>query len=180
MPSCNTYHLTWVSLTLVTGYLFTSAPAKHRRCSLPWTRGISSRLLPDLACGITPLGPPELVQPPLLGRGVTYLSHHPRSRAWVTSSWQLLRCPSLAHSPATPDLWYRVTLLGCSCAVTALHFWPPPMTLDVGYLLPADAPNLRRGVAPLIHPCAFTAWHTQPLPLIWDVGKLLLDAASQA
>ena len=27
MPSCNTYHLTWVSLTLGEGYLFTAAPA---------------------------------------------------------------------------------------------------------------------------------------------------------
>ena len=36
MPSCNTYHLTWVSLTLHVGYLFTAAPAKCSRCSLPW------------------------------------------------------------------------------------------------------------------------------------------------
>ena len=42
MPSCNTYHLTWVSLTLGVGYLFTAASAKHSHCSLPWTRGISS------------------------------------------------------------------------------------------------------------------------------------------
>ena len=42
IPSCNTYHLTWVSLTLGVGYLFTAAPAKRSRCSLPWTRGISS------------------------------------------------------------------------------------------------------------------------------------------
>ena len=35
MPSCNTYHLTWVSLTLGVGYLFTAAPAKHSLCSLP-------------------------------------------------------------------------------------------------------------------------------------------------
>ena len=41
MPSCNTYHLTWVSLTLDMGYLFTAAPAKRSCCSLPWTRGIS-------------------------------------------------------------------------------------------------------------------------------------------
>ena len=26
MPSCNTYHLTWVSLTLDVGHLFTAAP----------------------------------------------------------------------------------------------------------------------------------------------------------
>ena len=44
MPSCNNYHLTWVSLTLGVGYLFMAAPAKHSRCSLPWTRGISSPL----------------------------------------------------------------------------------------------------------------------------------------
>ena len=36
MPTCNTYHLTWVSLTLGMGYLFTAAPAKHSQCSLPW------------------------------------------------------------------------------------------------------------------------------------------------
>ena len=38
MPFCNTYHLTWVSLTLDVGYLFTAVPAKCSRCSLPWTR----------------------------------------------------------------------------------------------------------------------------------------------
>ena len=36
MPSCNTYHLTWVSLTLDVGYLFMAAPAKCSHCSLPW------------------------------------------------------------------------------------------------------------------------------------------------
>ena len=44
MPSCNTYHLTWVSLTLGVGYLFAAAPAKCSCCCLPWTRGISSPL----------------------------------------------------------------------------------------------------------------------------------------
>ena len=42
--SRNTYHLTWVSLTLVLGYLFRAAPAKCSHCSLSWTRGISSQL----------------------------------------------------------------------------------------------------------------------------------------
>ena len=51
MPSCNTYHLTWVSLTLDEGYLLTAAP-------------------PDLEPGVAPLGPPVPVQPPLLGHGV--------------------------------------------------------------------------------------------------------------
>ena len=44
IPSCNIYHLTWVFLTLCLGYLFTAALAKHSRCSLPWTKGISSSL----------------------------------------------------------------------------------------------------------------------------------------
>ena len=42
MPSHNTYHLSWVSLTLDVGYVFMAAPAKRSGCSLPWTRGISS------------------------------------------------------------------------------------------------------------------------------------------
>ena len=42
MPSRNTYHLTWVSLTFGVGYLFMTAPAEHSHCSLPWTRIISS------------------------------------------------------------------------------------------------------------------------------------------
>ena len=44
MSSCNTYRLTWVSLTLDVGYLFMAAPAKRSCCSLPWTRGTSSPL----------------------------------------------------------------------------------------------------------------------------------------
>ena len=51
MPSCKTYHLTWVSLTLDKEYLLTAA-------------------LPDLQRGIAPLGPPAPAQPPLLGCGV--------------------------------------------------------------------------------------------------------------
>jgi len=45
-------------LTLDEGYLLTAAPR-------------------DLERGIAPLGPPALVQPPLLGRGVTPLGRHP-------------------------------------------------------------------------------------------------------
>ena len=50
MPFGNTYHLTWVSLTLDEGYLLTAAP-------------------PDLEHGLANLGPPAPAQPPLLGRG---------------------------------------------------------------------------------------------------------------
>ena len=43
MPSNNTYHLTWVSLTLDMGSLFTTAPAKRSHYFLPQNRGISSQ-----------------------------------------------------------------------------------------------------------------------------------------
>ena len=43
MPSLSAYCLTWVSLTLDMGCLFTAAPAKLSRCSLPWTWGSSSQ-----------------------------------------------------------------------------------------------------------------------------------------
>ena len=56
-PSCNTCHLTWVSLTLDVVYLFTAAPAKCSHRSLPWTR--SSLLIER---GVAPLGPPAPAQ----------------------------------------------------------------------------------------------------------------------
>ena len=60
MPSCNTYHFTWVSLTLGMGYLFMAAPAKHSHCSskaqpLLLTLDVGYLLtiaLPDLQRGI--------------------------------------------------------------------------------------------------------------------------------
>ena len=74
---------------------------------LPWTWGISSRLLqksaaaapylgegylltvvpPDLEHGIAPLGPPAPAQPSLLGHGVAPPGHRPCPPAWVNSSW---------------------------------------------------------------------------------------------
>ena len=54
IPSCKTYHLTWVSLTLDVGYLFTAAPylgqglSLHRRPSWPWTWGSLSQ--PSCTC----------------------------------------------------------------------------------------------------------------------------------
>ena len=98
---------------------------------LPWTWGISSRLLqqstaaapylgrrvspaapPDLECGVAPLGPPAPMQPPLLGCGVAPFSCHPWPQTWGSSSWPLLSCSSLALSAATPDLGRGVGPLG--------------------------------------------------------------------
>ena len=66
MPSCNTYHLTWVSLTLEEGYLLTFAP-------------------PDLELWVAPLDLPAHAQPLLLGHRVAPLSHHPWPWAWGSS-----------------------------------------------------------------------------------------------
>ena len=88
MPFHNTYSVTWVSLTLDVGYLFTAAPAKRSRCSLPWTKAISSWLLPLLTLNMELLLS-ALLHPrsqPLLGHGVAPLSCHPRPRAWGCSS----------------------------------------------------------------------------------------------
>ena len=60
MPSCNTYHLTCVSLTLGVGYLFTAAPTLEEVYLL--TAAVS-----DLQRGIVPVGPPAPVQPLILG-----------------------------------------------------------------------------------------------------------------
>ena len=79
MPSCNTYHLTWVSLTLDEAYLLTTAPL-------------------DLESGIAPLGPPVPVQPPLLGCGVAPLGRRPWPQAWG-SSFQPRSCAMAAAVP---------------------------------------------------------------------------------
>ena len=108
MPSHNTYHLTWVSLTLGMGYLFTAALAKHSQCSLPWTRGISS-------------------PPPFLTFNVGWLllallcphSHHPLDLGLLLPA-------------TTPGLKQGITPLSCSCAVTAWHSQLLPLTSDVG------------------------------------------------
>ena len=74
-------------LTLDEGYLLTAA-------------------LPDLQCGIVPLGPPAPAQPPLLGHVVAPPSRFPWPQTWVTplgprpsgmGSSQLL--------PLTSDVW---------------------------------------------------------------------------
>ena len=67
MPSCDTYHLTWVSLTLDVGYLFTAAPARHSLLLTLDEGYLLTAAVPDLQRGIAPLGPPVPAQSPLLG-----------------------------------------------------------------------------------------------------------------
>ena len=65
MLSCNTYRLTWVSLTLDVGYLsLHSCSSKVQLLLLTLDEGyLLTAAPPDLERGIAPLGPPEPVQP---------------------------------------------------------------------------------------------------------------------
>ena len=78
MPSCNTYHLTRVSLTLDEGYLLTTT-------------------VPDLQHGIAALGPPVPEQPPLLGLLL------PAPGPGLGHGWLLpAAAPGLGHEVASP------------------------------------------------------------------------------
>ena len=160
MPSCNTYHLTWVSLTLGVGSLFTAAPAKRSRCSLPWTRGISS-------------------SPPLLTLMWNSSSRPSCARA-ATAPWTW-GCSS-RQSPLA--LGVGLVLLAAASGLkrggVGSSSRPPPLTSDLGSSSPpflrhrslalsAAAPDLRRGVTPLgHHPSGMGS--SRLLPLTSDVG----------
>ena len=57
MPTCHTYRLTWISLILDVGYLFTAAPAKPLLLTLD-EGYLLTAAPPDLEHGVAPLGPP--------------------------------------------------------------------------------------------------------------------------
>ena len=67
MPSHNTYHLTWVSLTLNMG--ISSWLLRQSAAAAPYLgRGyLLTAAPPDLERGVAPLGPPAPAQQPLLG-----------------------------------------------------------------------------------------------------------------
>ena len=133
LPSCKTYRLTWVSITLDVGYLFTGCSSKVQPLFLTLDEGyLLTATPPDLEHGIAPLGPPVPAQPPLLGHGATPPSCCPWPRAWDSSSWppplalgrgssclQLLHCPSLALLAAAPDLGRGVAPLGHALHIVA-------------------------------------------------------------
>ena len=82
----------------------------------------------DLQCGVAPLGPPVPTQPGLLAHGVGPLRHLPWPRMRGNSSWLPARHPP----PPAPGLRYGVVPLSCSCAITAWHSQPLPLTSEVG------------------------------------------------
>ena len=86
MPSYNTYHPTWVSLTWTWG-ISSQLLQQSAAAALTFDEGCLLRSTPpDLERGIAPLSPPALAQPLLLGRGVVPLGHRPWPRAWGGSS----------------------------------------------------------------------------------------------
>ena len=116
MPSCNTSCLTWVSLTADVGYLFTAAPAKCSRCSLPRRRGIFSQpplLTLNVEQLLSALLPPQQL---LLGGGLLLLATAPDLMRGSSPRLLLLRCGPLGISVATPDLGRGVASHGHASA----------------------------------------------------------------
>ena len=75
MLSLRSYRLTWVSLTLVVGYLFMAA-SNAQLLLLTLDEGyLLTAAPPDLEHGVAPLSPPAPALPLLLGRRVALLSH---------------------------------------------------------------------------------------------------------
>ena len=115
MPSCNTYGLTWASLTLGVGYLFRAAPVK-RTLLFTLEEGYPlTGALPDLQCGIAPR-PSCARTARALGN---FSGHGPWPRAWGRE---------VAPPAADPDL---------QCGVTPLLSVVPG--LRRGLFLPAAA-----------------------------------------
>ena len=78
MPSHNTYHLNLYFSYLVRGVSLHGFSSKEQLLLLTLEEGyLLTSAPPYLECGVAPLGPPALGQPPLLGRGVAPLSRSP-------------------------------------------------------------------------------------------------------
>ena len=127
--------------------------------------GVSSpTALPELQCGMAPVGPPAPVQPPLLGCRVAPPSRRP---LWGCS----FRPPPLALGVG---LLLPATALGLGRhsrhRMPGGSSRPPSLASDMGYLLPAIASDLGSRVALLGCSCSAAAWHSRPLPLTSDVG----------
>ena len=91
MPSLSTYCLTWVSVTLDVGYLFTAAPAKCSHCSL-WASQIA-QLVKNL---------PAMQEIPGLGRSTGEGIGYPLQYSWASLVAQLVK-----NLPAMQETWVR-------------------------------------------------------------------------
>ena len=106
--------------------------------------------LRDLQCGITPLGPPVLVQPPLLGCGVAPPGRRPWPQKLDSSFWLHPWPQKLDGSsrlpPLASDIGWLLSVVPPRPQTWGSSSWPPPLGNGV---LPASAPDLGCGVAPL-------------------------------
>ena len=112
MPSCNTYSLTWVSLTLGVG--ISSRLLQQSAAIAPYLgRGVSPHRHPScLQRGIASLGPPVPTQPRLLGCGVCPPSHHPWPRAWGVGYLLLAAAPDLGRGVSRKCLFTCLMIYG--------------------------------------------------------------------
>ena len=109
--SCNTYCLTWVSLTLDKGYLLTAVP-------------------PGLEHGVAPLDPPVPMQPPLLGRGVQEIcGHYATEDLWRNNSIKNEGMePKQKHYPVV-DVTGDRSKVRCCKEQYCIGNWNVPMSL---------------------------------------------------
>ena len=98
MPSCNTYHLTWVSLTLEVGVSLHGCSSKAQPLLLVLGEGyLLTATIPDLQRGIASLGPPAPAQPLLLWMLL------PAAGPGLRHGWLLrVTAPGLGHEVASP------------------------------------------------------------------------------
>ena len=163
MPSCNTYHLTWVSLSWAWGIssrllqqIAATAPylgrgvSPHRCLSLPSTWDSSSRP----SCASTATTTWMWVDLPGRRPWPRTRGGSSRSPTLASYAWWLL----LAAGPGLGREWLLPAAapgLGLGVSPQGHLSWPwvqggfswPPLTSDAGCLLPAAA-DLGRGVAP--------------------------------
>ena len=85
MPSCNTYHLTWVSLSWA--WSIPSRLLQQSTASAPYLDEgyLLTATVPDLQRGIAPLGPPGLFQ--ILKDDAVKLLHSICQQIWKTRQW---------------------------------------------------------------------------------------------
>ena len=132
------------TLTILLGFLLPWCGVSLHGCSSkaqPLLRTLDEGYLltttvPDLQRGLAPLCPPVCAQPPLLGLLLSAVGPG-LWRGWLLK----VTAPGLRLKVASPGHpWPRTR---------GSFSWPPPMTSDMGCLLPAAAPDLGRRVAPL-------------------------------
>ena len=86
--------------------------------------------LPDLQCGIAPLGPPAPAQPRLLGRGVGPPSHRPWSRLCGCSSPPPPLASGLGHMEFCSMLQGSLDRRGVWGKWIHVYVWLSPFTIQ--------------------------------------------------